>query len=113
MVSQQGMLIKISELQPIATKVDACVSNLEPTCRIHDGAIVNGCLRSPSATRLSGYFYPRLNGFASLPHDRFAFIGAIIFQKSFALRTAGEHFALQRISHCFVKFSTGHFDWGN
>jgi hypothetical protein len=49
--------------------------------RINGLAIVIGCLRSPSATRLSGQFGPRLNGFASLPHDRFAFIGAITLKE--------------------------------
>ena len=74
------------------------------------GQSLTAVLRSPSATRLSGQFGPRLNGFASLPHDRFAFFGAITL-KNFSLRTTGERFVLHRIDRCLSRFNfSGQFD---
>ena len=80
-MSSRGLLLKLG-VAANNDKTRACrKANLNASRRLDDGTIVNGCLRSPSATRLSGKFGPRLNGFASLPHDRFAFIGAITLKE--------------------------------
>ena len=80
-VNSRGLQL-ISGLQPIFADLRLPEANLERSLRTVGEAIVNGCLRSPSATRLSGKLHPRLSGFASLPRNRFAFIGAIIFKRA-------------------------------
>lgn len=102
-VSSRGLLLKARSSSSYAKL--AALSNPGREGRIHDGAIVNGCLRSPSATRLSGQFNPRLNGFASLPRDRFAFIGAITLKDLYPPHDGGKRFVLHRINHCLSRFN--------
>ena len=53
----------------------------------HDGAIVNGCLRSPSATRLSGQIQSQTQRFCVPASQQVCLYRSNQLKKSFTLRT--------------------------
>ena len=90
LVSSRGLLLNLGVAAYTLKDLRLAKQNLERSLGNTTGQSLTAVFDRLRQPDYLVKFSPRLNGFASLPRDRFAFIGCNHLRKSLALRTKGE-----------------------